>query len=59
MDGRRWPSGGFDHLMPTNVIKGKYDTVLDLIVDSFGSVLAAWLSVEVMRPPTAPESGDA
>jgi len=45
--------------MPTNVIKGKYDTVLDLIVDSFGSVLAAWLSVEVMRPPTAPESGDA
>lgn len=50
---------GFDHLMPTDVIKGKYDTVLDLIMDSFGSVLAAWLSLKVMRPPAAPESGDA
>lgn len=50
---------GFDHLMPTDVIKGKYDTVLDLIVDSSGSVLAAWSSLKIMRPLTAPEPGHA
>lgn len=44
---------GFDQVMPADVIKGKFDTVLDLIMDSFGAVLAAWLSLKVMRPATA------
>jgi hypothetical protein len=43
---------GFDQVMPANVIKGKFDTVLGLIMDSFGAFLAAWLSLKVMRPPT-------
>lgn len=41
---------GFDHIRPANVIKGKYDTVLDLIMDTAGAVLAAWLSLKAMRP---------
>lgn len=48
---------GFDQLMPANVIKGKFDTVLDLIMDSLGAALAAWLSLKVLRP--APEPDDA
>lgn len=49
---------GFDQVMPADVIKGKYDTVLDLIVDSFGAVVAAWLSLKVLRPATAVVPGD-
>lgn len=50
---------GFDHLVPADVIKGKYDTVLDLIMDTFGAVLAAWLSLKVLRPTAALEPGHA
>lgn len=50
---------GFDQLMPADVIKGKYDTVIDLAVDTFGTVLAAWSSLEVLRPATAAEAGEA
>lgn len=49
---------GVDQVRPANVIKGKYDTVLDLIMDSLGAVLAAWLSLKVMRPAAAPGSGE-
>ena len=49
---------GFDQVAPANVIKGKFDTILDLIMDSLGAVLAAWLSLKVMRPATALLPGD-
>lgn len=45
---------GFDQVMPANVIKGKYDTVVDLIVDTIGAVLAAWLSLTMLRAPAPP-----
>lgn len=41
---------GFDQLKPGNMIKGKYNTVFDLIMDSRGAALAAWLSLKVLRP---------
>lgn len=43
---------GFDHLVPANVIKGKYDTVVDLVVDTIGAVLAACWSLRVLLPAT-------
>lgn len=49
---------GFDHLVPTDVIKGEYDTVIDLIMDTLGAVLAAWSSLKVLRPAPAEESDD-
>ncbi|HEV7253050.1 MAG TPA: hypothetical protein VGN97_08100 [Mesorhizobium sp.] len=33
----------YDQLAPQNVIKGKFDTVLDLIMDTVGAALAALL----------------
>ena len=50
---------GFDQLMPADVIKGKHDTVIDLVVDTFGAVLAARSSLWVLRPATAAEAGEA
>lgn len=43
---------GFDHLVPANVIKGKYDTVVDLVADTIGAVLAACRSLRVLLPAT-------
>lgn len=42
----------FDRLHAPNVIKGKTDTLLDLIADSLGAVLAAWLSLERLPKST-------
>ena len=39
---------GFDQIMPANVIKGKHDTILDLIMDTAVSLLAAMLSLRMM-----------
>ncbi|TPG57385.1 hypothetical protein EAH89_10610 [Roseomonas nepalensis] len=35
----------FDHVAPGNVIKGKDDTVLDIIMDTIGAVAAAALAL--------------
>lgn len=39
----------FDTIASGDVIKGKYDTVLDIIMDTIGAVLAAWLSLRMTR----------
>ena len=41
---------GFDQVMPGNVIKGKHDTILDIIMDTLGALLAAGLSLRLIRP---------
>lgn len=40
----------YDMLAPQNVIKGKDDTVIDIIMDTFGAGLAAALALRFMRP---------
>ena len=35
----------FDEAFPGDVIKGKYDTVIDLVMDTLGAALAAWMSL--------------
>jgi hypothetical protein len=47
---------GFDQLYPSDIIKGKYDTVIDLIMDFIGSFLAAtvWFIKERARRSAVP-----
>lgn len=40
----------FDQLVPGDVIKGKHDTMMDLVTDTAGAVGAALLSLRVLRP---------
>ena len=40
----------FDLLSPGDVIKGKNDTVIDIIMDTLGAVLAAALAPHYLRP---------
>lgn len=42
---------GFDQVMPGNVIKGKYDTILDIIMDTLGSALAGLVATRLLRAP--------
>lgn len=49
----------FDQLAPGDVIKGKYDTVIDIIMDAIGSVLAGIATLSLTQPSgtsTAPQS---
>ncbi|MEE2952335.1 MAG: hypothetical protein VYD57_13965 [Pseudomonadota bacterium] len=41
---------GLDQVASGNVIKGKYDTVLDVTVDTFGAILAAFGTVRFVVP---------
>ena len=43
----------FDQIKPSNVIKGKYDTVIDVVMDTFGAALAGWMSLYALRPTSA------
>lgn len=40
---------GYDRFTPGNSIKGKRDTIIDMIMDSIGAVIAGWLSGWVER----------
>ena len=46
---------GFDQVAPGDVIKGKYDTVLDVVMDTIGAVIAGLLCLAFLR---SPEPGD-
>ena len=48
---------GFDRVAPGDVIKGKYDTIIDLVVDTLGAALGAWLSLSALRPAGVPNGG--
>ncbi len=41
----------FDQIAPGDVIKGKHDTVIDIIMDTAGAVLAGTLVLKLARPP--------
>jgi hypothetical protein len=42
---------GFDQVAPGDVIKGKYDTLLDIVMDTAGAVLAGITAVKLARSP--------
>lgn len=44
----------FDRVAPGDVIKGKYDTVIDVVMDTLGAALGAWMSLSALRPAGAP-----
>ena len=48
---------GYDHLVPGDAIKGKHDTMLDLVMDTGGALLASWMSLRVLRPARGGERG--
>ena len=41
---------GFDRVAPGDVIKGKYDTIIDLVMDTLGAALGAWMSLRALWP---------
>ena len=56
---------GFDRIAPGDVIKGKFDTIIDIVMDTLGAVLAGIAGLEFLRPggtrpaaasPAAPET---
>jgi hypothetical protein len=42
---------GFDQIAPGDVIKGKHDTLLDILMDTAGAVLAGIMSLKLARTP--------
>jgi hypothetical protein len=49
---------GFDQVAPGNVIKGKYDTVFDVVMDTVGAALAAWMGLRALQPGATRGDGD-
>ncbi len=56
---------GFDRIAPGDVIKGKYDTIIDIVMDTLGALLAGIAGLNFLRPegarpaaasPAAPEA---
>lgn len=56
---------GFDRIAPGDVIKGKNDTIIDIVMDTFGALLAGFAGLKSLRPagsrpaaasPAAPET---
>jgi hypothetical protein len=41
---------GFDQIAPGDVIKGKHDTLLDVVMDTAGAVLAGIMALKLARP---------
>lgn len=52
--GGLWEVGewAFNQMVPADVIKGKYDTILDIIMDTIGAVIAAGLVQFFLVGPT-------
>ena len=48
---------GYDQLAPGDAIKGKHDTMLDLVMDTGGALLASWMSLRVLHPARGSEGG--
>jgi len=42
---------GFDQFAPGDVIKGKHDTILDIVMDSAGALLAALAAKALLHQP--------
>ena len=41
---------GFDQIAPGDVIKGKHDTIIDIIMDTGGALVAGFLAQRLSRP---------
>jgi hypothetical protein len=41
---------GFDQIAPGDVIKGKHDTIIDIVMDTAGAVSAGFLALRLSRP---------
>ena len=41
---------GLNQVVPGDIIKGKYDTIIDLVMDTLGAALGAWMSLRALRP---------
>ncbi len=39
--------GGFDQVAPGDVIKGKHDTLLDIVMDTAGALLAGFMALKL------------
>lgn len=48
----------FDRLASGDNIKGKYDTILDLITDTVGAVSAGFISLALLEPIRTADAGD-
>ncbi|HEY8613016.1 MAG TPA: hypothetical protein VIL69_17230 [Roseomonas sp.] len=46
---------GFDQIAPGDVIKGKHDTVLDILMDTAGALAAGALAPRLMTPTRRPD----
>lgn len=46
----------FDQVAPGNVIKGKYDTVIDVVMDTVGAMAAGLLCLAFLRPSNPGEA---
>ena len=44
---------GFDRIAPGDVIKGKHDTIIDIVMDTIGALLAGAASLRFLRPEGA------
>ena len=49
----------FDRIAPGDVIKGKDDTVIDIVMDTAGALLAGCASLAFLRPPEGTGGGEA
>jgi len=43
----------FDQIAPGDIIKGKHDTLLDIVMNTAGAVLAGVLALKLTRPTRA------
>jgi hypothetical protein len=43
---------GFDQIAPGDVIKGKHDTLLDIVMDTAGAVVAGIMALKLTRSPS-------
>lgn len=41
----------FDQIAPGNVIKGKHDTILDIVMDTLGAMVAGLAAMRCLRSP--------
>lgn len=50
---------GFDRIAPGDVIKGKHDTIIDIIMDTLGALGAGVAALKCLRPREARSTGAA
>ena len=49
---------GLDQFVNGNLIRGKFDTILDMMMDTLGSLVAGWISLLMLRASPKPEQAN-